>query len=163
MSDDAKAEEQKPRHAIVMVGHSVDLETNESAVVIYCVGGNRLSVAGARILAAQITQWADHAEKRNADRPKETMMRFMYRALDSAKQWQHVDDAAKAADPNKNKPGYVRKPYSTEWVVEGTEPGIRSTTPEEEKILAPVAEILKKAKARSRDGRKTKKTKRGRK
>lgn len=136
MSDDAKAEEQKPCHATVMIGHSVDLETNESAVVIYCVGGNRFSVAGARILAAQITQWADHAEKRNADRLKETTMRFMYKAIQQA------------------------SVKSAEWVpAEPIEFGSEvSSEPAPEKVMAHFALRRKKPAVR-----KTKKTKRGRK
>lgn len=112
----------KVKSSCVMSGHIIDHDTGEAFVAVYCVGGSRLSVAGARILAAQIAQWADHAEKYNANHPKEEMASFMLRVLDKAKQWQHVPAAEKIVDPNEGKPDYVprRNSYSAEikWEAE---------------------------------------------
>lgn len=127
MLDDVKDTEPpvpQAKCACVMAGHIIDHETGEAFVAIFCTGGNRLSVAGARILAAQIVQWADHADKHNAERPKDAIMRFMYKAADMTKVWQHVPE--KVVDPNKGRERYVekRKPYSTdyEWVPETVVP-----------------------------------------
>lgn len=106
MSDDVKEDNCRPRSATVMVGHTIDNATGEAFVALYSGRSDIIAKIGARILAAQIVQWADHAEKRNAERPKESIARFMYRVLDDAEQWQHVDDeAVKVADTNKDAPG----------------------------------------------------------
>lgn len=159
MEDDAKDAEQKFKHPTIMVGHSANLETGESAVMIYCAGGNRLSIAGARILAAQIVQWADHAEKRNAERPADTMTRLVYKMMQQA-------EVKPEDDSNAGKPGYVkrRKSYSTafEWVPVDTAEGVSgievSSEPAPEK-----AEVHFALRRKKPPVRKTKKAKRGRK
>lgn len=108
----------KAKSACVMAGHIIDHATGEAFVAVFCDGGNRLSVAGARILASHIVQWADHAEKHNTERPKDAIMRFMYKAVDMAKVWQHVPEE-QVADPNKG------QSYPTDWSpCEPTESGI---------------------------------------
>lgn len=89
----------------VMVGHAISVLDDEAAVCIDISGRSaRLSVAGARIVAQQITAWADHAEERNKARPGDTMVKLMYRVIEKAggtpapapeepkKQWQVIGD-----------------------------------------------------------------------
>lgn len=112
MSDDVKDTETpapKAKSACVMTGHIIDHATGEAFVAVFCAGGNRLSIAGARILAAQIVQWADHAEKHNAERPKDAVMRFMYKMRDVANTLQPAEDGVGKTDPNEGREGYVRK------------------------------------------------------
>ncbi len=99
MSEAHSPTEDRPEDMIcssVLVGHAIAALDNEAAVSLSVNQQHvRLSPAGARIVATQLTAWADHAEERNKARPGDTMIKLMYRVGEKAgeqKQWQAVPE-----------------------------------------------------------------------
>lgn len=87
----------------IMVGHAISKLDDEAAV---CISVNehhvRLSPEGARIVAAQITAWADHAEKYNQARPTAAITKLIYRvvgAVGKDKAWGEAPPTEWTANP----------------------------------------------------------------
>lgn len=88
----------------IMVGHSVSTLTDEAAVCIsVCAAKARLSPVGARIVAAQLLQWADHAEALNKTQPGKRVANLLYRVMakcdEKTREWTAVPAEERAAPP----------------------------------------------------------------
>lgn len=82
----------------ILVGSAIDNKTDEQFVALHVSdGGARLSPEGARLIAKQLVEWADHAEKKNSE---PTTVKLMYRILHDAVDkngWRHVEQPATEA------------------------------------------------------------------
>ncbi len=96
----ALKEKIKTPFASVLVGSVIDSRTDEHFVAIALQPSSaRLSIVGARLLAKQINEWADHAEEKNSTRGDLIKVDLVYRVIQnglvgaadkSAPEWSEV-------------------------------------------------------------------------
>lgn len=93
----------------IMVGHAISAYDGTASVAISLNHVKaRVSPAGARIVAAQLQAWADHAEAHNKEMPSKEMATLMYRVMakhdPETKAWQvkpaAPEEPAKQPEPD---------------------------------------------------------------
>lgn len=81
------------RGASVLVGSFITRDDTRMVSISVNAGRAVLSIEGARLIAKQITEWADFAEKHHAAHPwAEPFRKMMWKVITD-------DDASKAAEP----------------------------------------------------------------